>query len=109
MSSVWVWRRRKALALLVFGLVSGIACTDAILSAVKEEAVVVQLAQQLAAHEAVVGPDQGPGSSGGSVSGADSLSPAGSSAGKRQQLPGQAAARSRRAVRPATGCQCAAS
>ncbi|GFH10523.1 Aa_trans domain-containing protein [Haematococcus lacustris] len=54
MSSVWVWRRRMALALLVFGLVSGIACTDAILSAVKEEAVVVQLAQQLAAHEAVV-------------------------------------------------------
>ena len=34
--------------------VTGIACTDAILSAVKEEAAVVQLAQQLVAHEVVV-------------------------------------------------------
>lgn len=50
----WRWRRRKAVLLLVFGVVSCIACTDATLGAVKEEAVVVQLAQQLAAHEAVV-------------------------------------------------------
>jgi sodium-coupled neutral amino acid transporter 10 len=52
--SEWVWRRRKAFALLIFGIVSGITCTDAILGAVQEEAAVVQLAQQLAAHEAVV-------------------------------------------------------
>lgn len=52
--SEWVWRRRKAVALLIFGLVSGITCTDAILGAVKEEAAVVQLAQQLVAHEVVV-------------------------------------------------------
>ena len=52
--SAWVWRRRKAICLLIFGIVSGIACTDAILGAVKEEAVVVQLAQKLAAHEAVM-------------------------------------------------------
>ena len=51
---MWLWRRRKAICLLVFGIVSGITCTDAILSAVKEEAVVVQLAQKLAAHEAVM-------------------------------------------------------
>lgn len=50
----WVWRRRKALALLLFGVMSGIACTDAILGAVNEEAAVVQLAQQLVAHEVVV-------------------------------------------------------
>ena len=43
-----------AVALLVFGVVTGITCTDAILSAVQEEAAVVQLAQQLVAHEAVV-------------------------------------------------------
>jgi hypothetical protein len=47
----WTWRRRKAILLLCFGVVSGITCTDAILSAVKQEAVVVQLAQQLVAHE----------------------------------------------------------
>ncbi|GAX76711.1 hypothetical protein CEUSTIGMA_g4157.t1 [Chlamydomonas eustigma] len=50
----WLWRRRLALCLLLFGIISGIACTDAIVSAVKEEAVVVHLAQKLAAHEAVV-------------------------------------------------------
>ncbi len=49
-----MWRRRKAVALLIFGIVSGFTCTDAILGAVREEAAVVQLAQQLAAHEAVV-------------------------------------------------------
>ena len=43
-----------AVGLLIFGVVSGIACTDAILSAVKEEAAVVQLAQQLVAQKAVV-------------------------------------------------------
>ncbi|KAG1666993.1 hypothetical protein FOA52_014305 [Chlamydomonas sp. UWO 241] len=53
-ASRWRWRRRKAVALLIFGVVSMITCTDAILSAVQEEAVVVQLAQQLARHEAVV-------------------------------------------------------
>ena len=46
-----MWRKRKAILLLCFGVVSGITCTDAILSAVKQEAVVVQLAQQLVAHE----------------------------------------------------------
>jgi hypothetical protein len=54
MHSKWLWRRRKAFCLLIFGIVSGITCTDAILSAVKEEAQVVQLAQKLAAHENVV-------------------------------------------------------
>eukprot|EP00198_Chlamydomonas_reinhardtii_P010547 XP_001699884.1 amino acid transporter [Chlamydomonas reinhardtii] len=50
----WVWRKRKAIALLCFGIVSGITCTDAILGAVKQEAAVVHLAQQLVAHEVVV-------------------------------------------------------
>ncbi|MEW5298488.1 MAG: hypothetical protein WDW36_001604 [Sanguina aurantia] len=51
---VWVWRKRQAMALLIFGLISGVLCTDAILGAVKEEAVVVQLAQRIAAREAAV-------------------------------------------------------
>jgi sodium-coupled neutral amino acid transporter 10 len=49
----WVWRRRAAVALLVFGVVAGVACTDAILGAVKEEAEVVQLAQQLVVQQTV--------------------------------------------------------
>ncbi|GIL69646.1 hypothetical protein Vretimale_10277 [Volvox reticuliferus] len=53
-SSQWLWRKRKAIVLLCFGVVSGITCTDAILGAVKQEAAVVYLAQQLVAHEAVV-------------------------------------------------------
>ncbi|GFR46782.1 hypothetical protein Agub_g8413, partial [Astrephomene gubernaculifera] len=52
--SEWLWRKRKAIALLCFGVVSGITCTDAILSAVQQEAAVVHLAQQLVAHEVVV-------------------------------------------------------
>eukprot|EP00983_Pelagomonas_calceolata_P117000 1160374-Pelagomonas_calceolata.AAC.2 len=50
----WVWRRRMAYCLLAFGILSSIASTHAILGAVKEENTVVQLAQQLVAHEAVV-------------------------------------------------------
>ena len=52
--SEWSWRRRKAIALLIFGVIASIASTDAILSAVQEEAAVVELAQQLVAHEVVV-------------------------------------------------------
>jgi sodium-coupled neutral amino acid transporter 10 len=40
--------------LLIFGVVAGVACTDAIMSAVQEEAEVVQLAQQLVAQKVVV-------------------------------------------------------
>ncbi|KAF5832058.1 hypothetical protein DUNSADRAFT_12201, partial [Dunaliella salina] len=43
-----------AYCLLAFGILSSIASTHAILGAVKEENTVVQLAQQLVAHEAVV-------------------------------------------------------
>jgi len=50
----WAWRRRMAYSLLVFGVLSSVASTHAILGAVREENTVVQLAQQLAAHEAVV-------------------------------------------------------
>ena len=50
----WVTRRRLAYMLLAFGVVSSIASTHAILGAVHEENTVVQLAQQLVAHEAVV-------------------------------------------------------
>ncbi|KAG2489705.1 hypothetical protein HYH03_011812 [Edaphochlamys debaryana] len=50
----WLWRKRKAIALLCFGVVAGIACTDATLGSIKQEAAVVHLAQQLVAHEVVV-------------------------------------------------------
>lgn len=53
-SSVWAWRRRMAVCLLVFGVISGITCTDAILSAVREEAAVVKIAQKLAQEGAVI-------------------------------------------------------
>ena len=53
-SSVWAWRRRLAVCLLIFGIISGITCTDAILSAVREEAVVVKIAQKLAEEGAVI-------------------------------------------------------
>jgi hypothetical protein len=41
----WRWRRRQAQALLLFGIVAGCMCTDAILTAVQQEHAVVQLAQ----------------------------------------------------------------
>eukprot|EP00775_Hariotina_reticulata_P003815 gene3815-4072_t len=50
----WLCRRRLAVGLLVFGIISGLLCTDAILGSISEEKAVVQLAQELAAHEAVV-------------------------------------------------------
>ena len=46
--------RRKAWGLLVFGLVVAVVCTRATLTAVQQEAAVVQLAQELAASEAAV-------------------------------------------------------
>lgn len=46
--------RRKAWALLAFGLVVAVVCTRATLTAVQQEAAVVQLAQELAASEAAV-------------------------------------------------------
>ena len=46
--------RRKAWALLVFGMVVAVVCTRATLTAVQQEAEVVQLAQELAASEAAV-------------------------------------------------------
>lgn len=50
----WVWRRRKAMLLLCFGIIAGLACTDAILSAVQEEATVVSLTQKLVAQKATI-------------------------------------------------------
>jgi amino acid permease len=50
----WSWRRRVARALLVFGVAAGVLCTHAILSSIQEEKAVVQLAQELVAHEVVV-------------------------------------------------------
>ena len=47
--------RRKAWALLVFGMVVAVVCTRATLTAVQQEAEVVQLAQELVASEAAVG------------------------------------------------------
>ena len=46
--------RRKAWGLLVFGVLVAVVCTHATLTAVQEEAEVVQLAQELAASEAAV-------------------------------------------------------
>ena len=46
--------RRKAWGLLVFGLVVAVVCTRATLTAVRQEAAVVSLAQELAASEAAV-------------------------------------------------------
>lgn len=48
--------RRKAWSLLVFGVLVAVVCTRATLTAVQQEAEVVQLAQQLAASEAAVSP-----------------------------------------------------
>lgn len=50
----WACRRRWAMGLLAFGIISGILCTDAILSSISEEKAVVQLAQELVAREVVV-------------------------------------------------------
>jgi hypothetical protein len=47
-------RQWLALGLLVCGVVSGVLCTQATLGGIKEEKVVVQLAQDLVVHEAVV-------------------------------------------------------
>jgi len=41
----WACRQRLAFLLLAFGLISGLLCTDAILSSISEEKAVVQLAQ----------------------------------------------------------------
>ena len=46
--------RRKAWGLLVFGVLVAVVCTHATLTAVQQEAQVVQLAQELAASEAAV-------------------------------------------------------
>ena len=46
--------RRKAWGLLVFGVLVAVVCTHATLTAVQQEAEVVQLAQELAASEAAV-------------------------------------------------------
>ena len=46
--------RRKAWGLLIFGMVVAVVCTRATLTAVQQEAEVVQLAQELAASEAAV-------------------------------------------------------
>ncbi len=46
--------RRKAWGLLVFGMVVAVVCTRATLTAVQQEAQVVQLAQELVASEAAV-------------------------------------------------------
>ena len=51
----WASLRRKAWALLVFGLIVALICTRATLTAVQEEKEVVQLAQELVAREAAVG------------------------------------------------------
>jgi len=50
----WKWRRRIAKGLLAFGVIAGVLCTHAILSSIREEKAVVQLAQELVAHEVVV-------------------------------------------------------
>ena len=42
------------MGLLLFGIISSVASTHAIMSAVNEENAVVQLAQKVVAHEAVV-------------------------------------------------------
>jgi sodium-coupled neutral amino acid transporter 10 len=52
--ATWLWRRRVARSLLVFGVVAGVMCTHAILGSIVEENAVVQLAQELVAHEVVV-------------------------------------------------------
>ncbi len=51
----WASLRRKAWALLIFGLMVALICTRATLTAVQEEKEVVQLAQELVAREAAVG------------------------------------------------------
>jgi hypothetical protein len=50
----WKWRRRIARFLFFFGITAGVLCTHAILGSIKEEKAVVELAQELVAHEVVV-------------------------------------------------------
>uniref|UniRef100_A0A7S0RDG9 Amino acid transporter transmembrane domain-containing protein n=1 Tax=Chlamydomonas leiostraca TaxID=1034604 RepID=A0A7S0RDG9_9CHLO len=54
----WAWRKRGAIGLLVFGVVTGVVCTQAVLVAVQEEAEVVVLAQKLASQEVVAAETQ---------------------------------------------------
>ncbi|KAK9816581.1 hypothetical protein WJX72_002235 [[Myrmecia] bisecta] len=51
---LWSSTRRKAWLLLLFGVFVGVMCTRATLTAVKQEAEIVALAQQLVAQEAKV-------------------------------------------------------
>ena len=50
-----MWRLRQWLAviLLIFGVISSVLCTRAILGGINEEKAVVQMAQEIAVHEAV--------------------------------------------------------
>ncbi len=50
-SPKWRQRRHAAAVLLIFGLVSGVACTGALLTSIREEAEVVQLAQEIVKEE----------------------------------------------------------
>ena len=50
----WVFRRRTAVALLIFGIVSGVSCTAAIFSSIKEEAAVVSLVRKLVKNEEAI-------------------------------------------------------
>ena len=50
----WAGMRQRAWMLLLVGIVVGVACTKATLTAVHQEAEVVQLAQEIAASEVQV-------------------------------------------------------
>lgn len=50
----WGFQRRTAVVLLIFGIVSGVSCTAAILSSIKEEAAVVSLVRKLVKNEEAI-------------------------------------------------------
>jgi hypothetical protein len=47
----WKRQRKTAIALLLFGLIAGVACTRALIVAIREEAEVVELVQELVKEE----------------------------------------------------------
>jgi amino acid permease len=47
----WKRQRKMAIALLLFGLIAGVACTRALIVAIREEAEVVELVQELVKEE----------------------------------------------------------
>lgn len=47
----WKRQRKMAIALLLFGLIAGVACTQALIVAIREEAEVVELVQELVKEE----------------------------------------------------------